>query len=118
MVLLALWVPPRIVGSVLARAVPPLSSAAEDSSVAHSSHTQQDRLLPTPSSRTVMSISPTTHEITAAARLPINRERRRGRGSDPNLENGRLILSKRFPKEDFFRRPPGMVVTAPGTRAR
>jgi hypothetical protein len=117
-VLVALWAPPRIEGSVLALAlfVPPLSS--EDSSAAeHSSHTQHDRLLPTPTSRTVMSINPTTHEIPAATRLPINRERRRGRGSDPSLEKGRFILSRTFRKEDFFRRPPGMLVTAPGTRA-
>jgi hypothetical protein len=50
--------------------------------------------------------------------LPIKIERRRGRGSEANLENGRLILSKTFRKEDLFRKPPGMVVTAPGTRAR
>jgi hypothetical protein len=58
------------------------------------------------------------NEIPAAATLPISIERRRARGSDPNLENGSLILSKILRKEDFFLRPPGMVVTAPGTRAR
>jgi hypothetical protein len=45
--------------------------------------------------------------------LPIKIERRRVRGSDANLENGRLILSKTFPTEDLledlFRKPPGMV---------
>jgi hypothetical protein len=115
-VLLALWVPPRIVGSVLTCAL--LLSPAEDSAVEQSSHTQHERLFPTPTSRTVMRISPTRHEIPAAARLPTKRDRRRGRGSEANLEKGRLILSKRFRKVDLFRRPPGMVVTAPGTRAR
>src|SRR5215216_1188483 len=115
--LLALWPPPRTEGSVLARALALLSSA-EDSSAEHSSHTQHERLLPTPSSRPVTTISPTAKEIPAAAMLPIKIERRRGRGSEANLENGLLILSKTFPKEDLFRKPPGMVVTAPGTRAR
>jgi len=58
------------------------------------------------------------NEIPAAVTLPISIERRRARGSDPNLENSSLILSKILRKEDFFLRPPGMVVTAPGTRAR
>ncbi|MDQ4004528.1 MAG: hypothetical protein M3259_11955 [Actinomycetota bacterium] len=58
------------------------------------------------------------NEIPAAATLPISIERRRARGSDPNLENGSFILSKILRKEDFFLRPPGIVVTAPGTRAR
>jgi hypothetical protein len=63
-------------------------------------------------------VRPIRNEIPAAATLPIRIERRRARGRDANLENGRLILSKTFCKEDFFRKPPGMVVTAPGTRAR
>jgi hypothetical protein len=71
-----------------------------------------------PNSTPVTMIRPTRNEIPAAATLPIRIERRRGRGSEANLENGRLILSKTFPKNDFFRKPPGMVVTAPGTRAR
>jgi hypothetical protein len=65
-----------------------------------------------------MMVRPNTNEIAAAATLPIKIERRRVRGSDANLENGRLIFSKMFRKEDFLRKPPGMVVTAPGTRAR
>src|ERR687898_2179515 len=113
---LPLWPPPRIEGSVLARAVP--LPSAEDSSVEHSSHTQHERLLPTPSSRPVTTIRPTMKEIPAPATLPINTERRRVRGTDANLENVRLILSKTFPKGDLFRKPPGMVVTAPGSRAR
>jgi hypothetical protein len=118
-VLLGLWAPLRIEETVLAWVLLLLPAAAEDSSVVeHSSHTQHDRLLPTPSSKTVMRIRPTTHEIPAATRLPINRERRRGRGSDLSFENGRFIHSKTFRKEDFFLRPPGIVVTAPGTRAR
>src|SRR5215207_7124634 len=101
-----LWPPPRIEGSVLARAILLLPSA-EDSSVEHSSHTQHERLLPTPSSRPVTTIRPTTKEIPAAATLPIKIERRRVRGSEANLENGCLILSKTFRKEDLFRKPPG-----------
>jgi hypothetical protein len=117
MLLPVLWPPPRIDGSVLACEL--LLPPSEDSSaVEQSSHTQHERLLPTPTSRTVMRISPTRHEIPAAARLPNMRERRLGRDSEANLEKGRFILSKRFRKEDFFRKPPGMVVTAPGTRAR
>ena len=95
-----------------------LVPSVEDSTVEHSSHTQHERLLPTPSSRPVTTISPTTKEIPAAATLPIKIERRLVGGSEANLENGRLSLSKTFPKEDLFRKPPGMVVTAPGTRAR
>jgi|SRR3712207_5229259 len=117
MLLLALWPPPRTEESVLA-CVLPLPPSAEDSSVEHSSHTQHERLLPTPSSRPVTTIRPTTKEIPAAAMLPIRIERRRGRGSEANLENGLRILSKTFLKEDLFRKPPGIVVTAPGTRAR
>ena len=71
-----------------------------------------------PNSTPVTMSRPTRNEIPAAATPPIRIERRRGRGSEANLENGRLILSKTFPKNDFFRKPPGMVVTAPGTRAR
>jgi hypothetical protein len=65
---------------VLARAVP--LPSAEDSSVEHSSHTQHERLLLTPSSRPVTTIRPTTKEIPAAAMLPIKIGRRRVRGSD------------------------------------
>jgi hypothetical protein len=65
-----------------------------------------------------MMVRPITHEIAAAAMLPTMRERRRMRGSDANLEKGRFNLSKTFRREDFLRKPPGMVVTAPGTRAR
>src|ERR671910_1576960 len=99
-----LWTPPRIEGSVLARAVLLLPSA-EDSSVEHSSHTQHERLLPTPSSRPVTTIRPTTKEIPAAATLPIKTERRLVRGSEANLENGRLILSKTFCRGDLLEAP-------------
>src|SRR3954469_23090994 len=105
-----------MVGSVLTCALLVLPSA-EDSAAEQSSHTQHERLLPTPTSSTVIRISPTMHEIPAATRLPFKSERRRERGSEATLEKGRLILSKTFRKADFFRRPPGMVVTAPGTRA-
>ena len=105
-------------GNVLLICALLLLPSVEDSTVEHSSHTQHERLLPTPSSRPVTTISPTTKEIPAAAMLPIKIERRRGRGSEANLENGRLILSKTFRKEDLFRKPPGMVVTEPATRAR
>ena len=116
--LLVLWPPPRIVGSVLAWALPVPPSAAEASAAEQSSHTQQERLLPTPTSRSVIKTSPTTHESAAAPRVAFNRDRRRGRGSEATFEKGRFNLSKKFRKKDFFRKPPGMVVTAPGTRAR
>lgn len=65
-----------------------------------------------------MMISPTRIETPAAPTLRIRIERRRARGSEANLENGTFILSKSLRKKDFFVRPPGMVVTAPGMRAR
>ena len=92
--------------------------AEEDSATEQSSHTQHERLLPTPTSSTVIRISPTMHEIPAATRLPFTSERRRALGSDANLENGRFIFSIMLRKEDFFRKPPGMLVTASGMRAR
>jgi hypothetical protein len=100
---------------VLVSEAPPPS--VEDP-VAHSFHTQHERLLPTPTSKAVTALSPTKKEIPAAAMLPIKIERRRARLSDENLENGSHILSRRFRREDLFLKPPGIVVTVPGTRAR
>jgi hypothetical protein len=113
--LLTLWPPPRIDGSVPVTDVPP--SSVEDPA-AQSSHTQHERLLPTPTSRAVTALRPIKKEIPAAAMLPIKIERRRARLSDENLENGSHILSRRFRREDLFLKPPGIVVTVPGTRAR
>jgi hypothetical protein len=101
---------------VLARAV--LLPPSAEGSLGHSSHTQHERLLPTPNSRAVMTIRPTRIETPAATTLRIRIERRRARGSDANLWNGTFVLSKALRKKDFFRMPPGMVVTAPGIRAR
>jgi hypothetical protein len=115
-VLLALSPPPKIDGGVLASAV--LVSLAEDSIVGHSSHTQHERLLPIPSSRPVTMIKPTRNESPPAITLPLRIERRLAGGRDKNLENGSRILSKMFRKEDLFLKPPGILVTVPGTRAK
>jgi len=98
--------------------VPEALPPSVEGSVVHSFHIQQERLLPTPASKAVTALSPTKKEIPAAAMLPIKIERRRAGLSDENLENGSHILSRRFRKEDLFLKPPGIVVTAPGTRAR
>ncbi len=101
---------------MLARAVLLLPSAGD--SLGHSSHTQHERLLPTLNSRAVITIRPTRIETPAATTLRIRMERRRARGSDANFRNGTFVLSRVLRKKDFFRRPIGMVGTAPGIRAR
>ena len=78
-----------------------LALSVEDS-VAHSFHSQHERLLPTPISRAVTALSPTKKEMPAAAMLLIRMERRRPGLSDKNLENGSLIFSRMFRKEDLF----------------
>jgi hypothetical protein len=113
--LLTLWLPPRIEGRVLvSEALPP---SAEDWA-GQLFHTQQERSLPTLNSTPVTMTKPTRNEITPATRLPTRRERRRAGGMEENLENGNLNLRRNLPHRDFFLKPPGMLVTAPGTRAK
>ena len=81
-------------------------------------HTQQERLLPTPSSRPVTMTKPTTNAIPPATTLPSRMERRRVGGTEANLENGSLNLIRALCNGCFFGKSPGIFVTAPGTRPK
>ncbi len=92
--------------------------SAEDSTVEHSSHTQHERLLPTPTSSVVTIIRPTRNDIPAATILPIRMDRRAGAdGRDENLANAALNLLRMLRQERRVLRPPGIFTTVSGTFA-
>jgi hypothetical protein len=62
--------------------------------------------------------NPATNMITPPMRLRMSRVRRQLAGREASFENGNFNLSKNLPEADFFLKPPGMLVTAPGTRAK
>jgi hypothetical protein len=80
----------RIDGRVLVfEAVP---SAEETAASGQSSHSQQEKFLPTLNSKAVTIAKPTRNAIPAPMALPIRIRRHRARGRDANLENGSPIL--------------------------
>jgi hypothetical protein len=93
------------------------SPSAEDS-VSQLSHAQHERFFPTLASTPVTMTNPIMNMITPPIRLRMRIERRRGGGREESFENGKLNLPRNPPQADFFFKPPGMLVTAPGTRAR
>jgi hypothetical protein len=87
--LFALEPPPRIEGRELGvAALLPLAEV----SVGQLFHTQQERLLPTPTSSPVTKIKPMTNIIPPAIRLRMRIERRLAGAREANLENGCLTL--------------------------
>jgi len=93
------------------------SPSAEDS-VSQLSHAQHERFFPTLASTPVTMANPRTNMITPPIRLRIRIERRRDGPREESLENGNRNLTRNLPHADLFLKPPGMLVTAPGTRAR
>jgi hypothetical protein len=86
--------PPKIEGRV--RAVPPEASPPPPAAFAgHSSHTQHERLLPTPSSTPVTAPMPTTNEAAAAKIVPRRIERRRGGLARTTLGMPRALAAAR-----------------------
>jgi hypothetical protein len=68
------------------------SPSVEEAAVGQSFHIQQERFLPTLTSKAVTIPKPTKNAIPPPTTLPIRIERRRLGGRDKNLENGSQIL--------------------------
>ena len=96
--------PPRIDGRVV---VFEASPSVEEAAVEQLFHAQQERFLPTLSSKAVTTLKPIRKAIPAPRTLPIRIGCRRG-ARVANLENGNLILLANLRKADFFRKPPGI----------
>jgi hypothetical protein len=94
------------------------SASAEEDSAWQLSHAQHERFFPTLASTPVTMLNPIQNTIIPPIRLRMRIERRRGGAREESFENGNLSLPRNPPQADFFLKPPGMLVTASGTRAR
>jgi hypothetical protein len=92
-------------------------SLLEDS-VGHSFHTQHERLLLTPNSRAVTALMPIRKAIPPAATPLIKMDLRRDHGRERNQESGALSPPPMFRQESRVWKPPGILATLVGARAR